>query len=124
MERYRQQLKKGVLEMVVLATVAQSPSYGYRLLGDMDARSGGLFRMKEGSLYPVLYRLEDDGMIEARWQPGEGRATPKKYYAATAKGAAQLGEMKNLWAEFSACVDGMLARAAGGGSQAEKEAMA
>ena len=56
--RLERQLKKGVLEMLVLRLVCQKPGHGYELLARMDRRSHGAFRLKEGTLYPILYRLE------------------------------------------------------------------
>jgi hypothetical protein len=64
-DRFLQQLKKGVLEMLVLDTVCKGSTYGYELLTALKTRSNDLFALKEGTLYPILYRLEDDGLIEA-----------------------------------------------------------
>ena len=54
--RLERQLKKGVLEMLVLRLLCRRPSHGYQLLARMDQGSGGMFRLKEGTLYPILYR--------------------------------------------------------------------
>ena len=64
-ERFLQQLKKGVLELLVLQTICRGPTYGYELIAQLGSRSGGVFTLREGTLYPILYRLEDDGLIEA-----------------------------------------------------------
>ena len=108
--RFEQQLKKGVLEMLVLGLICQAPTYGYELLGAVASRSDGLFVLKEGTLYPILYRLEDDGLITAAWQTGEGRATPKKYYTVTEAGRAAQTAQWQIWQKFSACVDGFAAQ--------------
>lgn len=110
-DRFAQQLKKGTLEMVVLALVAEKASYGYELLGRLAQRGGEEFRLKEGTLYPVLYRLEDDGLIQAEWQAGEGRAAPKKYYAVTKEGRERLVEWRAFWVVFCGSVDGLMASA-------------
>ena len=55
--RFERQLKKGALEMLVLGLVCAGPTYGYELLDSMARRSNGLFALKEGTLYPILYRL-------------------------------------------------------------------
>ena len=73
-ERFLQQLKKGVLELLVLQTICRGPTYGYELIAQLGSRSGGLFTLREGTLYPILYRLEDDGLIEAVWQQECGSA--------------------------------------------------
>jgi len=104
-DRFLQQLKKGVLEMLVLETVCEGATYGYELLTKLKTRSAGLFTLKEGTLYPILYRLEDEGMICASWSAGEGRSAPKKMYAATEKGRTERSRQKLLWRKFAQTVD-------------------
>ena len=77
-DRFLQQLKKGVLEMLVLETICAGPTYGYALLTHLKEQTNGLFALKEGTLYPILYRLEDDKLIVSNWSTPEGRAAPKK----------------------------------------------
>lgn len=105
-DRFTQQLKKGVLEMLVLKLVCGGPTYGYQLLTRLKEESGGRFTLKEGTLYPILYRLEDDGLIEAQWSQGEGRTAPKKMYAATEAGRAENVRRILLWQEFTETVNG------------------
>lgn len=105
-ERFLQQLKKGVLEMLVLETVCAAPTYGYELLTSLRDRSKGLFTLKEGTLYPILYRLEDEGMIESAWSKGEGRAAPKKMYSATKAGRGERLRQREVWKRFVETVDG------------------
>lgn len=100
-----QQLKKGVLEMLVLQSIAASPTYGYELLNRLRERSGGLFTLKEGTLYPILYRLEDDGLIESSWLSPAGRAAPKKIYAATDEGRREAARRRALWLSFLPAVE-------------------
>lgn len=105
-ERFVQQLKKGVLEMLVLEAVCRKETYGYELLTTLREASGGLFTLKEGTLYPILYRLEDDGMIVSSWSAGEGRTAPKKMYSATEQGRAARLRHRQMWQRFIAAVDG------------------
>lgn len=105
-DRFLQQLKKGVLEMLVLEMVCQGPTYGYELLTRLKERSGGLFSLKEGTLYPILYRLEDDGMITAAWSAQEGRTAPKKMYSATERGRQEKEKRRDIWRNFVDTVDG------------------
>lgn len=107
-DRFLQQLKKGVLEMLVLEMVCRQPTYGYELLTQLREHSGGLFTLKEGTLYPILYRLEDDGLIIAKWSAQEGRTAPKKMYSATGKARQEMEKRREIWHEFSATVDLML----------------
>ena len=104
-ERFLQQLKKGVLELLVLQTICRGPTYGYELISQLGSRSGGLFTLKEGTLYPILYRLEDDGLIKAVWQQESGRATPRKIYSATEKGREENERRLGIWVGFRAAVD-------------------
>ena len=103
-DRFSQQLKKGVLEMLVLQLICQQPAYGYELLSRLKERSGGRFSLKEGTLYPILYRLEDEGMIAAKWSQGEGRVAPKKIYEATQAGRMENIRRKRVWQEFQETV--------------------
>lgn len=105
-DKFAQQLKKGVLEMLVLELVCKGPTYGYELLSKLKSVSGGKFQLKEGTLYPILYRLEDDGLIQAAWYQGEGRAAPKKMYEATEKGTAENRRRRQVWQEFMDTVNG------------------
>ena len=104
-DRFLQQLKKGVLEMLVLEAVCAGPTYGYELLGRLKERSGGLFALKEGTLYPILYRLEDDGFIAASWSAGQGRTAPKKIYTATEPGREETLRRRAAWRNFTQIVD-------------------
>ena len=103
--RLERQLKKGVLEMLVLRLLCRQPGHGYQLMARMDAGSGGMFRLREGTLYPILYRLEDEGLIASAWQ-ADGRTAPKKVYTVTDAGRAAERQQRQLWQKFSACVDG------------------
>jgi len=109
-DRFLQQLKKGALEMLVLELISQEPTYGYELLSRLKERSGGMFTLKEGTLYPILYRLEDDGMIEASWQTGEGRKAPKKIYSVTEKGKEENIKRRSLWLDFSHTIENFYER--------------
>lgn len=104
-DRLLQQLKKGVLEMLVLELLCEKSSYGYELMAQLKARSKDFFTLKEGTLYPILYRLEDDGMIESSWSAGEGKVAPKKIYTATAQGRKERQRRYIVWKTFSAAVD-------------------
>ena len=100
-DRFLQQLKKGILEMLVLQLICAQPTYGYELLSRLRDQSDGLFTLKEGTLYPILYRLEDDGLIQASWSTGQGRAAPKKIYTATDAGQAENLRRLAVWKQFS-----------------------
>ena len=105
-DRFTQQLKKGVLEMLVLKLVCGGPTYGYQLLTRLKEESGGRFTLKEGTLYPILYRLEDDGMITATWSEGTGKTAPKKMYRATENGQSERHRRYRVWKDFYRTVNG------------------
>lgn len=107
-DRFSQQLKKGVLEMLVLKQICDKPTYGYELLTALKEKSKGHFVLKEGTLYPILYRLEDDGLIRAAWSPGQGRMTPKKMYAATEAGREENVRRLAVWRGFQDTVNGFM----------------
>jgi len=97
------ELKRGTLEMILLSLLSERPMYGYELISALERRGGQLFQLKEGTLYPVLYRLENAGWIEARWETLE-RGVPRKYYQQTPSGADQLKVLILDWLEFSSAI--------------------
>ena len=109
-DRFLQQMKKGVLELLVLEAVCRGSTYGYELMTSLREQTGGLLVLKEGTLYPILYRLEDDGLIRSSWSQGEGRAAPKKIYAATEKGLLERQRRWQVWSAFSDAVNGFCQR--------------
>lgn len=106
--RYEQQMKKGVLEMLVLKQLEKEEGYGYQLISRLRDKSGGLFALKEGTLYPILYRLEDDGLVVSRWSQPRGKEVSRKYYVITEEGKEELKELTALWREFSGQVSKMM----------------
>lgn len=109
MSSLNQQLKKGVLEILVLRIIKHQAVYGYELIKKLDANSDGLFKLKEGSLYPIMYRLEDKGFIESYRQEAEGkRSVPRKYYKITEEGLTALDEMVDAWHGFTKVVSSII----------------
>jgi PadR family transcriptional regulator PadR len=94
--------------MILLKLLAERPMYGYELISTLEERGGETFQLKEGTLYPVLYRLENAGQIAPRWETAE-RGVPRKYYELTAAGRAQLRGLVAEWRSFTAAVEGILA---------------
>lgn len=108
MERYEQQFKKGILEMLVLKLISQKTAYGYDLILRLKDIGGGLFDLKEGTLYPVLYRLEDEGLIASRKEAAQSGGREKKLYDITDEGLKVVQGLKDYWNEFSRCVSGVM----------------
>jgi PadR family transcriptional regulator, regulatory protein PadR len=101
------ELKRGTLEMVLLRLLSERPMYGYALTSELRARSGGLFELKEGTLYPVLYRLEEAGQVTTDWQTPD-RGVPRKYYVITDAGRSELERQVDQWRAFVAAVSGLI----------------
>ena len=101
------ELKRGTLEMILLKLLSQRPMYGYELISALENQGGEPFQLKEGTLYPVLYRLEDAGLVEARWETLE-RGVPRKYYHLTETGARELQALIGEWGAFSGAVNRLL----------------
>jgi len=94
----------GSIELLMLNLLSQQSMYGYRIIKELEIRSHGYFKFKEGTLYPVLHRLEKAGLILGQWQTlSNGR--PRKYYYITEKGRATLLERTRQWREFSTAID-------------------
>lgn len=97
---------RGVLDLAVLATLESAgTSYGYALIQSLTA--AGLPDLKGGTIYPLLARLELDGMVASEWRAGDG-GPGRKYFAITAAGGEALASGASGWAEFSARVSSIL----------------
>lgn len=99
-DKYESQMKKGVLDMLVLKLLSHREMYGYQIISELSDRSKQRFVLKEGTLYPILYRLEDDELVESRWSEAEKKRIPRKYYTITETGRKTLLEIENLWKEI------------------------
>jgi PadR family transcriptional regulator len=83
-----QAFARGMNELLVLAGLRQEPRHGYQIALELEQRSGGLFSLQYGTLYPILHRLEAEGLIEGRWQRRVGRK--RKVYELTRSGRRRL----------------------------------
>ena len=106
-ETFNKELKRGTLEMILLHLISERQMYGYELASNLEKRGGSLFRIKEGTLYPILYRLEKAGYIDSRWETLE-RGVPRKYYRLTSTGAKYMNARLAEWREFTAAIDRLL----------------
>jgi PadR family transcriptional regulator PadR len=95
----RHDLLKGSSNSLLLFLLEEQPMYGYQIVKDLEARSQGYFRFKEGTLYPALHRLEKTGLITGKWQVlPNGRQ--RRYYHITDRGHAKLAQEKTRWLDF------------------------
>lgn len=100
-DKYESQMKKGVLDMLVLKLLESEEKYGYQIISELKEKSNGRFLLKEGTLYPILYRLEDDKYVESRWSEAIGKKVPRKYYVITEEGKKASKEIEALWQEIN-----------------------
>ena len=100
-DKYERQMKKGVLDMLVLKLLESEAKYGYQIIQEMKEKSGGIFVLKDGTLYPVLYRLEDENMVVNRWSEATGKQISRKYYEITPDGKLALKAIKETWEQMS-----------------------
>lgn len=100
-EKYERQMKKGVLDMLVLKLLESEPKYGYQIIQEMKEKSEEIFLLKDGTLYPILYRLEEDGLVVSRWSEPEGKQVPRKYYEITVNGREALSQIQVIWKHIS-----------------------
>ncbi len=104
---YGRELLKGNTDSLLLCLISREPTYGYQIVRELEQRSNGYFRFKEGTLYPALHRLEREGLIEARWQilpNGQQR----RYYYITEKGREVLAARLATWQDFSTAVKAVM----------------
>jgi len=97
------ELKRGVLDLVLLAMLSERPRYGYEIVTSIVERTQGLLEVKDGTLYPVLYRLEAAGFVEAYWESPDavqGRGMPRKYYRVTEPGQVHYRTLVEQWQTF------------------------
>ena len=99
MNNIRQQLKKGVLEIIILKIISIEDTYGYKIVKKLESYEN--LTIKEGSLYPILYRLEEDQLIESKWLVNTDNGKPKKYYCITEMGKEELEKMIDEWSVFA-----------------------
>jgi len=94
------ELKRGSLELIVLHLLAQGEAYGYEIVAKLTAQTNGALEVTDGTLYPVLYRLERAGSVTVRWETPE-RGVPRKYYRLTDAGRDELEQLEHEWTTFA-----------------------
>ncbi|BCS31439.1 putative DNA-binding protein YwzG [Luteitalea sp. TBR-22] len=94
------ELKRGSLELIVLHLLAPGEAYGYEIVTKLTRESGGALEVTDGTLYPVLYRLERAGFVTVRWDTA-GRGVPRKYYQLTDLGRQELATLTTEWFAFA-----------------------
>lgn len=93
------ELRRGSLELAILHLLAGGEAYGYEIVSKLTNRTNGALEITEGTLYPVLYRLERAGFVTVRWET-PSRGVPRKYYDLTPEGRAELSRLTREWNAF------------------------
>jgi PadR family transcriptional regulator, regulatory protein PadR len=101
------ELRRGSLELIVLHLLAAGEAYGYEIVSKLVAQTNGALEVTDGTLYPVLYRLERAGFVSVRWETPE-RGVPRKYYRLTEAGSAELAQLTNEWNTFASAMAALL----------------
>lgn len=95
--RWKSQVRKGILSLVVLKIISKGEYYGYELIEEIKRLTD--MEIAEGTLYPLLIRLKEDGLVTSRWVEQES-GIPRKYYTLTSEGESRIGEMNSFLDEF------------------------
>jgi transcriptional regulator len=98
---------RGSLDLLVLKTLSLSPMHGWGISQRVQQMSDGEFAMNQGSLYPALQRLEQDGLITSDWGVTDNNRQAR-YYRITAAGRRRLGKEVESWNKFSAALEAVL----------------
>ncbi|MBK8969301.1 MAG: PadR family transcriptional regulator [Saprospiraceae bacterium] len=105
LENAKAQMRKGVLEMCVLAVIAGRETYPPEIIRQLE---GTNVLVKEGTLYPLLIRLKNDGLVDYIWREGE-KGPPRKYFTITETGKQFLEELTGSWQSLVQAVDETIA---------------
>ena len=103
-ERMDKNLIGGSTILMLLALLEEKDCYGYEIIKELKERSQNVFQFKEGTLYPVLHKMENLGYVKSYRAKAEN-GKERKYYRITGAGKAQLAEEKKQWEVFSASVE-------------------
>jgi PadR family transcriptional regulator PadR len=101
------ELRRGSIELAVLHVLSWGEAYGYDIVSTLTERTNGALDITDGTLYPVLYRLEAAGLVDVRWETLK-RGVPRKYYRLTAAGRKELARLIEEWRAFTGAMTNLL----------------
>lgn len=104
---------KGNTLTLILSLLEEQPMYGFQITREIERRSEGTLRFREGLLYPALHQLEKEALVEAEWQVSS-QGPRRKYYRLTSEGRRQAERLRRRWAAFAGAVNQVLGGKAGG----------
>ena len=108
---WKTQVRKGLLDLCVMNLLSKREYYGYDLVQDLKTVEG--LEMREGNVYPILARLQEDGLVESHTRPSSN-GPPRKYFRVTARGRNELQAMNAHWNRMTKAVKGVKALNTGG----------
>jgi PadR family transcriptional regulator PadR len=97
---FDRELRRGALELGVLHVLSAGEAYGYEIVTKLTDRTNGAIEVTDGTLYPLLYRLERAELVSIRWET-PARGVPRKYYRLTDAGRVELARMTREWTSFA-----------------------
>ena len=100
-------LLSGSYGMMILSLLKEREKYGYQMINELALRSDDTFKMKEGTLYPILHSMEKQGYVESFEKKTDGGRV-RRYYRITKKGLKALEEKKAMWKEYSSKVNAVM----------------
>jgi transcriptional regulator len=103
----RLDIPQGTLELMILTILAREPMHGYGISQRLAVLSHDSFQANPGSLFPSLYRLEQDGKLKAEWRPSDNNRNAK-YYKLTAAGRKQLEQHRQRWDQIMFAIKSVL----------------
>ena len=101
------ELLKGSTAILILKVISEDDAYGYQIVGELKKKSGDVFKLNEGTLYPILHTLEKEGYVKSYRKSTEG-GRERRYYKITLEGKAQLSEKIEEWNLFAEGVNRVL----------------
>jgi PadR family transcriptional regulator PadR len=112
-DKWEAQMRKGCLEMAVLASLWHGRLYGLEILRVLERDSSLV--LAEGTIYPILNRLRAEGLVQSQWVEAEA-GHPRKYYELTPSGRERATRMAKTWTQFSAGLGRLIEPVLGSGS--------
>jgi PadR family transcriptional regulator PadR len=103
----KSELLKGSTEIILLTLLNEKVMYGYEIAKKIEEESDGYLQFKEGTLYPTLKRLEEDGLVESSWQ-SSNEGPRRKYYTITKTGKKSMAELQKEWGLFQRVMNRMV----------------
>jgi len=104
---YVQQLLKGLIDPILLSLISELPMYGYQIVKELERRTEGYLRLKAGTVYPALMRLEKKELLASRWEQTTERQG-RRYYQITEQGRQFLASRSGDWCRFSTAINRLM----------------